>query len=118
MKTVQGSLFSSKSLSPKYTLLEFWAHDCYPCRKQHPDLIKLYNDYRAKGFEIIAIGVETSKEKWQKAIQQDKVPWIHVSDLKGWKNILVQRYFVDVIPFNILMDKTKELLQHTLVPSN
>ena len=68
----------------------------------------MYNDYHAKGFEIVAIGVETSKEKWKKAVQQDKVPWIHVSDLKGWNKPLVKRYFVDAIPFNILMDGNKK----------
>jgi thiol-disulfide isomerase/thioredoxin len=116
MRTIDGKMFTSKSLSPRYTLLEFWAHDCYPCRKQHPELIKLYNEYRTKGFEIVAIGVETSKVKWQKAVQQDKVPWIHVSDLKGWNNLLAKKYFVDAIPFNILIDENKKIVATHLSP--
>jgi thiol-disulfide isomerase/thioredoxin len=110
MKTIQGKMFSSKNLSSAYTLLDFWAHDCYPCRLQHPDLIKLYNEFHPKGFEIIAVALDESKVQWRKAVAQDKVPWIHVSDLKGWDNSLARRYFVEAIPFNILMDKNKRII--------
>ena len=117
MRSIEGKLFSSKGLSSTYTLLEFWSHDCSPCRRQHPSMLKLYGDYKGKGFEIVAIGLETSKQNWQKAVLQDKLPWIHVSDLKGWNNLLAKRYFVDAIPFNILIDKNKKIVATDLSPT-
>lgn len=118
MKTIKGKVFSSKNLSSNYTLLEFWSHDCYPCRKQNPDLLKVYSKFRSKGFEIVGISLDKSKAEWQKAVTSDKVPWIHVSDLKGWDNLLVKRYFVDYIPFNILIDKNKKIIATHLSPDH
>lgn len=110
MKTIRGKKFSSKNLSSTYTLIDFWAHDCNPCRSQHPDLIKIYNEFHSKGFEIIAVGLDESKAKWRKAVAQDRIPWIHVSDLKGWDSFLAKRYFIEAIPFNILIDKDKKII--------
>jgi thiol-disulfide isomerase/thioredoxin len=110
MKTIRGKKFSSKNLSSTYTLVDFWAHDCYPCRSQHPDLIKIYNEFHSKGFEIIAVALDESKGRWRKAVAQDRIPWIQVSDLKGWDNFLATRYFIEVIPFNILIDKDKKII--------
>jgi thiol-disulfide isomerase/thioredoxin len=110
MKMINGQVFSSKNLSSAYTLLDFWAHDCYPCRAQHPDLIKIYNEFHPKGFEIIAVALDESKAKWKKAVAKDKVPWIHISDLKGWDTFLAKQYYVEAIPFNILMDKNKRII--------
>jgi thiol-disulfide isomerase/thioredoxin len=110
IKMINGQMFSSKNLSSTYTLLDFWAHDCYPCRAQHPGLIKVYNEFHPKGFEVIAVALDESKTMWRKAVAQDKVPWIHVSDLKGWDNFLARRYYVDAIPFNILIDKNKRII--------
>jgi len=110
MKMISGQVFSSKSLASTYTLLDFWAHDCYPCRAQHPDLIKIYNEFHPKGFEIIAVALDESKSKWRKAVIKDKVPWIHVSDLKSWDNLLAKRYYIEAIPFNILIDQNKRII--------
>jgi thiol-disulfide isomerase/thioredoxin len=110
MKMINGQVFSTKNLSSNYTLLDFWAHDCYPCRLQHPDLIKVYSQFHSKGFEIVAVALDESKAKWRKAVTHDKVPWIHVSDLKGWGNFLAKRYYIEAIPFNILMDKNKRII--------
>jgi thiol-disulfide isomerase/thioredoxin len=110
MKMINGQMFSSKNLTSTYTLLDFWAHDCYPCRSQHPDLIKIYNEFHPKDFEIIAVALDESKGSWRKAVAQDKLPWIHVSDLKGWDNFLAKRYYVEAIPFNILIDKNKRII--------
>jgi thiol-disulfide isomerase/thioredoxin len=110
MNTIRGKLFSSKNLSSTYTLLDFWAHDCYPCRSQHPDLIKIYNEFHSKGFEIVAVALDESKARWRKAVVQDRIPWIQVSDLKGWDNFLATRYFIEAIPFNILIDKDKKII--------
>jgi thiol-disulfide isomerase/thioredoxin len=116
MKMINGQVFSSKNLSSTYTLLDFWAHDCYPCRAQHPDLIKIYKEFHPKGFEVIAVALDETKAKWRKAVAKDKVPGTHVSDLKGWDNLLAKRYFIEAIPFNILIDKDKRIVATGLSP--
>jgi thiol-disulfide isomerase/thioredoxin len=116
MKTINGKQFSLKDLSSTYILLDFWAHDCGPCRIQHPELIKIYNEFHQSGFQIVGVALDESKAKWRKAIAKDKIPWIHISDLKGWDNFLAKRYFVEAIPFNILMDKNKKIIATGLSP--
>lgn len=118
MKTLEGKLFSLNNLSSEYTLIDFWAHDCFPCRAQHPKLISIYNNYHTKGFEIVSISLDHSKVKWKKAVQKDKITWIQISDLKGWNNAIAKRFFIDVIPYNILIDKNKQIIGSNLSPES
>jgi peroxiredoxin len=83
LKNLNGVLVKLSSLEGKYILLDFWSAYCGPCRKEHPDLLKLYNQYRKKGFEIYAVSLDEKKESWQQAVIDDKINWITVSDLKG-----------------------------------
>jgi thiol-disulfide isomerase/thioredoxin len=117
--TLKGQHFSLGSLSSKYTLLEFWASDCLPCRKDNPALIELYTQYHNKGFEIVGISLDREKGEWEKAVIKDKLPWTNVSDLQGWNNKLALKYFIDRIPFNVLIDQNRnivavDLRAHTL----
>ncbi|HVG42006.1 MAG TPA: TlpA disulfide reductase family protein [Chitinophagaceae bacterium] len=113
--TINGTQFSSASLQSKYTLLEFWASDCAPCRSSHPGLIETYNKFKNKGFEIVGISLDDAKNEWKKAVKKDKLPWIQVSDLKGWDNTLAVKYLVTFIPFNILIDKDKNIVATNLM---
>ena len=87
-----------------YILLEFWASNCGPCRQENPNLVKTYNRFKDKGFEIFAVSEDIKKESWLKAIKEDKLPWIHVSDLsKNNKAFMI--YGISGIPDNYLIDK-------------
>jgi peroxiredoxin len=84
----------------KVTLLEFWANWCKPCRAENPNLKMAYAKYREHGFDVLGISMdkETDKEKWLKAISEDGLPWVQVSDLKGYGNEAFLMYNVLPIP--------------------
>src|SRR5690606_1230331 len=86
MKDTSGKLKKLSDFKGKIVLLEFWASWCGPCRKENPNLVKTYEKYHPKGFEVFAVSQDINKTNWLNAIQKDKLPWIQVSDLKGGEN--------------------------------
>jgi peroxiredoxin len=88
-----------------YLLIDFWAAWCGPCRRENPNIVAIYNKYRDKGFDIIGVSLDHNKASWKKAIEQDKLTWTHVSDLKYWNSEAAQLYGVRAIPSNCLIDK-------------
>lgn len=96
---------STASFKGKYLLIDFWASWCSPCRAENPNVVKAYNLFHKKGFEILGVSFDQNKEKWLKAIKDDKLNWKHVSDLKGWNNAVGKLYGVRSIPQNILINK-------------
>ncbi|MDR1200716.1 MAG: AhpC/TSA family protein [Tannerellaceae bacterium] len=88
-----------------YLLIDFWAAWCGPCRRENPNVVAVYNKYRDKGFDIIGVSLDHNKESWEKAIEQDKLTWTHVSDLKYWDSEVARLYGVRAIPSNYLIDR-------------
>jgi thiol-disulfide isomerase/thioredoxin len=88
----------------KYVLLDFWASWCGPCRKEHPHLKALYNQYKNQNFEIISVSLDDKKTEWLRAITKDGLLWPQVSDLKGQQNALALSYGVQAIPANFLIN--------------
>ncbi len=111
---VNGKPLSLSALKGKYVLVEFWASWCAPCRAGNPNLVKQYELYKDKGFEIIAVSLDNSKEKWVDAIKADGLPWLHVSDLKGWNNAVGRLYGVRAVPQSFLLDKDGKVIGNTL----
>ena len=95
---------SLSSLQGKYVLIDFWASWCGPCRAENPHVVKAYNQYKDRNFEIIGISLDNNKDAWLKAIKDDGLNWIHVSDLQGWKNQVAQDYGINAVPQNLLLD--------------
>lgn len=105
MTDQQGVIRKLSDLKGKTILLEFWASWCAPCRKGNPALLKTYNEFHKKGFEIFAVSIDTNKKQWKRAIQVDNINWIQVSDLKGNQNEAYLMYGVHAIPSNFLINK-------------
>ncbi len=116
--TPNGKSISLSEVYPKnkITMIDFWASWCPPCRRFNPTLVKIYEKYHKKGFEIFATSFDRpdGKEKWEKAIKDDKLPWIHVSDLQFWNNAAGQLYATRSIPANVFVGQDGKILARQL----
>lgn len=97
-----------------WVLVDFWASWCGPCRAEMPNVLEAYNQYHAKGFEVIGVSFDQKKEAWIKAVDQLKMPWLQISDLKGWNCAAAPAYKIDGIPDNILIDPQGKIIDRTL----
>ena len=88
----------------KWVLIDFWASWCGPCRGEMPNVTENYKKYHDRGFEIVGLSFDNEKEPWLKAIKELDMPWIHLSDLKGWKSIAAETYGIHAIPASLLVD--------------
>jgi len=102
------------SLRGKYVLVDFWASWCKPCRMENPNLVKMYNKFKSKGFEVFSVSLDDNKDAWIKAINDDKLLWTHVSDLKKWNASVVPTYNIESIPYTILLDKEGKIVAKNL----
>ena len=106
-----GSIIMLSELKGNYVLIDFWASWCGPCRKENPNLVKLYNKYKNKGFTIFSISLDKDLEAWKNAIEKDGLIWAnHGSDLKMWNTQLVSLYNFSSIPYTVLVDKNGMIL--------
>ena len=105
LPSLNGELAKLSSLKGNIVLLDFWASWCSPCRKENPNVVRMYNKYHEKGFDIFAVSLDKTKQAWQQAVKQDGLTWTHVSDLKYWQSAGAKRYNVHSIPQTFLIDK-------------
>ena len=114
MENTIGEMKKLSDFNDKIILLEFWASNCGPCRQENPNLVKTYESYQPKGFEIFAVSQDTKKTNWLKAIEEDGLPWLQVSDLKGRDNSASLIYGINAIPDNFLIDKNGIIIGRNL----
>jgi len=107
-----GKNISLNSLKGNIVLLDFWASWCRPCRAENPNVVKLYNKYKNKGFTIYSFSLDNNAQNWKTAIQQDGLTWPnHVSDLKGWNSAGSALYNVSSIPQTFLIGRDGKLIE-------
>jgi len=110
-----GKIITLESLRGNYVLIDFWASWCRPCRAENPNVVKLYNEYKDKGFTVYSVSLDKDKNRWIGAIKQDNLSWPnHVSDLKQWKSEAVKTYGFTGIPFTVLIDKDGKIIDKNL----
>jgi thiol-disulfide isomerase/thioredoxin len=103
----------------KYTIIDFWAAWCGPCRRENPNLVRVYNKYQSKGLDIIGVsldgqrGQKDPKAAWIKAIEDDKLSWNHVSNLQYFGPI-AQKYNVNAIPAMFIVDQNGVIVAKNL----
>jgi peroxiredoxin len=114
-KDTAGRSVSLKSFRNQYVLLDFWASWCGPCREENPTVKKVYDKYKDQGFTVVSVSLDKDKQLWLKAITRDGLPWTHLSDLKGWHNAVAQKYYVEAIPANYLIDPKGVIIAKNLV---
>lgn len=88
----------------QYTLVDFWASWCVPCRKENPNLVRMYNTYKDKNFTILGVSLDNNPGSWMRAIEDDKLPWTNISDLKAWSSDLIIDYRIKAIPASVVVD--------------
>ena len=87
-----------------YTLIDFWASWCGPCRMEMPNVKKAYEMYHGKGFEVVGVSFDNKLEAWKKGVNDLGLAWPQMSDLKGWQCAAHDAYGVNSIPSNVLLD--------------
>ena len=114
MPDKNGDILSLTSIKAKYILIDFWGSWCAPCRRESRLLGELYQKFKLEGFEIYGVGLESEKENWLKAIEQDKRIWTNVSTFQEFETPVTFDYAVTSLPANVLIDNSGKVIAKNL----
>lgn len=114
LNSPEGKPVALSSLRGKYVLIDFWASWCGPCRMENPNVVRMYDKFKSKGFDIYGVSLDDNEKAWKTAIERDKLGWLHGSELKKWKSDVAQTYGVNAIPATFLLDKEGKIIAKNL----
>jgi thiol-disulfide isomerase/thioredoxin len=111
LQNPNGTEMRLSNLKGKVVLVDFWASWCQPCRKENPNVVRLYKKFKSKGFEIFSVSLDQDPKAWKGAIAKDGLVWPnHVSDLMGWQTPLTQQFGFQSIPYTVLLDREGKII--------
>jgi peroxiredoxin len=110
----EGRMVKLSSLRGNYVLIDFWAAWCAPCRRENPNVVRMYEKYNDKGFEIFGVSLDRTREDWVKAIEKDGLKWTQVSDLKYFNSEAAREYNINAIPATYLIDQEGKIIGKNL----
>lgn len=102
--TANNRTVSLADFQGKYTLLDFWASWCVPCREENPNIVQQFHLYKDKGFTVLGVSLDGNPGSWLKAVEEDGLEWTQVSDLQAWNSPVVELYDIKAIPASYLLD--------------
>lgn len=103
----------SQMKTRKYVVLFFWASWCQHCNEMMPDVIKFYNEAKAKGVDVVAVSLDDNKEQWLNFVAKNKLSWTNVSDLKHWDSEAVRLYALRATPTFYVLDSSLTIIGRT-----
>lgn len=115
-----GKLIALDDIKGKVTIIDFWAAWCGPCRRENPNVVKVYEKYHDKGLEIIGVSLDGNRRQkepkaaWLKAIEDDKLNWHHVSSLQYFNDPVAKLYSVNSIPRTFILDEDGRIVAKNL----
>lgn len=109
-----GKTTKLSDLRGKFVLIDFWAAWCKPCRQENPNVVRLFNQYNLKGFEVFGVSLDRSREDWIKAIADDRLNWTQVSDLQYFNSAAAELYQIQAIPATYLIDPDGKIIAKDL----
>ncbi|HEV7781262.1 MAG TPA: TlpA disulfide reductase family protein [Chitinophagaceae bacterium] len=115
LPSAAGDTLRLSSLKGKVVLLDFWASWCGPCRAANKGLLKIYDKFKDKGFEIYSVSLDNEAEDWVRAIKKDKISWMQVIDRGGWETPTARKWNIYALPTSYLINKDGNLLAMDLV---
>ncbi len=98
----------------KYVLVDFWASWCAPCREENPNIVKLHQKFKEKGFTVFGVSLDDNTDAWKKAIADDHLYWTQVSELKQWDTKAAKDYQVNAIPASFILNKEGKIIAKNL----
>lgn len=110
----EGKLVKLSDHFGQYLLVDFWAAWCGPCRRENPNIVRVFNKYKDKGFSVFGVSLDSKKEAWVQAIQKDGLNWPQVSDLLFWDSGPAKLYGIRGIPGNVLLDPSGKIIARNL----
>lgn len=105
------------TLKGKIGIVYFWASTCPHCMEHTPQVYEVYKKYKSKGLEVYSVSLDSDYSAWLKAIQDMKIEWINVSELKGWKSECINAYALERTPTIFLVDRQGNILDKNFRPA-